>query len=299
MPKPTPDIAAYAERFPALTGMKHLSNSSLTSYWKCPERWMRRYILGEYEPASGAMIAGRAADAAETENYGLKLESKRDLELEHVLDLYSDEFEHEVERGDSGAGIDWHDEKPGKVKDSGAGALSLYHRTVAPQISPLSVQRRFSIRFEGMRWDFTGYLDLEYRPAPRRRKGAPVADLKLKGKRLSPADADADPQVDSYLAARRAEGNPAKRFDFHVMARTKEPTVELISTTRTDAQLDAFLGRIFYAAGEIAWRTEYEAWGYAPPGAWWCAERWCGFWKDCPGGGGLSSAAAKVVRAGG
>jgi hypothetical protein len=289
-----PDIGSYAERFP----LAHLSVSSLRSYWQCPERWRRRYLEHQYEPSSGAMIAGRAFDAAETTNFGQKIEAGSDLPWEDVRDAYLEEFDQSVEEATDGAGLEWHDAKPGAVKDSGGNALKLYHAKVAPQVLPLFVQRKFAIRFEEMPWTFEGYLDLEVRPSPRRRKGAPVADLKLKGKRMSPDDARRDIQASTYLAARRAEGNPAKRFDFHVATTTKQPTVELIGTERSDEQLDAFLGRAFYAAGEIAWRLEYDAWAYAPPGSWLCSERWCGFWATCPAGGLAATAAAEVVRAG-
>jgi len=272
--------------------------SALRSYWNCPERFRRRYFEHEFEPSSGGLIAGRAFDAAETANFAQKIEFRTDLPWEDVRDVYLEEFDHAVNDAVDRAGVEWHDQKPGELKDAGGSALKLYHTAVAPQVAPLSVQRKFQIRFDGMPWTFDGYFDLEVRPSPKRRKGAPVADLKLKGKRMRPEDAKRDPQASAYLAARRAEGDPAKRFDFHVATTTREPSVELIATERSEAQLDAFLGRVFYTAGEIAWRLEYDAWGYAAPGSFLCSERWCGFWDSCPAGGLAASAAAEVVRAG-
>lgn len=290
------DIADFAARYP----LDRLSYSSLNQYWRCPERWMRRYILNQYEPSSGGLIVGSAADSAATLNFKRKIRTGKDLPVDDVLDAYSDTFDARVESDED---VDWHEERPGKVKDYGADALRAYQLEVAPQIRPLSVQRRFSIRFDGMKWKVVGKLDLEYRPGPRRKKGAPVGDMKMTTKRMSPADANADIQAGLYLAARRAEGNPADRFDFHSCKRIKDKgqnprssaEVTLIPTYRTDEQLDQLLARVFYTAGEIAWRLEYDAWGYAPPGSWWCAPRWCGFWDSCPAGGLLQGMAAKAV----
>src|SRR5690606_12595934 len=112
-----------------------------------------------------------------------------------------------------------------------------------------------------------------------------VADRKVRGRRLSKADADTDLQASMYLLARRSEGEPASRFDFHTMVRTKQPQVEVVPTVRTDAQLDRLTDRILAVAAEIAWRCEYDVWQGAVPGSWWCSERFCGYWHACPMGG--------------
>jgi hypothetical protein len=44
----------------------HQSISSLALFWRCPERWRRRYLEGMREPASGPMIVGKAVGQAAT-----------------------------------------------------------------------------------------------------------------------------------------------------------------------------------------------------------------------------------------
>lgn len=264
---------------PRTLPVAHLSVSSVRTFIACPERWRRLYIEGEWEPASGPMIIGKAVGAAEATNYQDKIVSGEDLATDVVLDAYSDEWDHAVEREE----IDWGEAKPATLKDEGARVLTVYHNTVAPQVAPTSVEREFQLRLPGADWTFRGFIDVE--TADRA-----VVDLKVKAKALSMAEAAADMQATAYLLARRQEaaagfGEPADRFDFHVLKKLKTPAVDTVPTTRTDTQLDAFLNRLSNVAAEIQWRTETDNWGYAAPGHWACGEKWCGFWSSCPGGG--------------
>jgi hypothetical protein len=259
---------------PAVLPVEHLSVSSLNLLARCPERWRRRYLEREYEPANGKMILGSAVGAAEAQHYSQVIDTGEGYTLEQVQDEFSSEWEDRTEREQ----IEWGSDNAGELKDSGIASIDAYHTQVAPLIIPTSVERQFSVTWPGVAWDLTGFLDLE-------ESDGTVADLKVRGKKLSRMDADHDLQPASYLYARRAEGNPAPRFDFHTMVRTKRPYAEVVSTGRTDAQLDAFADRVFAAAAEIAWRTEYDVWTGAAPGGWWCSERFCGYWSSCKFGG--------------
>lgn len=267
-------IPAMRELPAVLPHGDHLSNSSLMLLWRCPEKWRRRYLAREYEPPSGAMIVGSCTGAAARVNFEHKIETGEDLDTADVLDAFADEWNGRA--GDED--IDWGTEKPERIRESGQAALSAYHRLIAPGVRPVTVERQFTLRFEGVEWTFTGYLDLE-------ESDGAVGDLKCKGKRLAQANADADSQPASYLLARRAEGKVAPEFRFHTMIRTAKATAEVVRTIRTDEQLDAFLRRIFSAAAEIAWRTEYGEWSGAVPDAWWCSARSCGYHASCPMGG--------------
>lgn len=257
-----------------LPGVGSLSLSSFNLAKKCPLKWKRRYLDGEYEPPTGKMLLGSAVGAAEAVNFQEKITSQQDLPLDDVLDCFSDEWGERIDREE----VDWQDDKPGDLKDSGAAALKAYHETIAPTVQPVSVERPFVLRFPDVDWTFKGFLDLEDADGS-------VCDLKVKAKKLSPADAASDPQPTSYLLARRTEGKPAAEFRYHTMVRTKTPYAEVVVAQRTDAQLNAFVHRIYAVAAELAWRAEYDIWEGAVPGAWWCSEKSCGYWASCPMGG--------------
>ena len=48
------------------TRLMTLSASSLRLFWKCPERWRRRYLDKVPEPQGGAMVVGKSVGAAIT-----------------------------------------------------------------------------------------------------------------------------------------------------------------------------------------------------------------------------------------
>ena len=255
--------------------LRHLSVASIRTYLQSLYRWRLRYLDNMYEPTSGAAIIGAAAGAAEGASFHHVIQAGAPLATEAVLDLYSDEFDERAERDE----VDWHAEKPGQAKDQGRDALAVYHERLAPQVRPVTVERRVELSFDGADWTFVGYLDVE--TAENR-----LLDVKVKARMLAQPDADSALQPAAYLAARRAEGHPADGFDYHIMRRGTHPDTGVVTTERTNVQLDAFLVRVATVAREIAWRAEYDVWQGAPEGAWWCSERWCGYWHSCPFGGG-------------
>jgi hypothetical protein len=278
------------------------SNSGLQTLRKCAYKWKLRYVERLYEARSPAMLLGSVVGAAECQSDHTWIESGEPLGTAQVLDCYSDEFElaanGEAEpRGedDVQTDIDWGDDKPGDVKDVGYKALKAYHEVIVPSMArPVDAEREARIQVEhedGDLVEFVAYLDVET-------EDGIVIDRKVKKAKLSQADADADKQPTAYLAVRRAEGNPAPKFVYHPMVKTKTPYAqEPLPTERTDAQLDHFLVEILRAADEVAWRLENDNWSYAPDGAWWCGEKYCGYWSQCPAGGLLRRRAAQAVAA--
>ena len=62
--------------------LKQLSATSVALFWRCPERWRRRYLEREKEPVSGQMLIGRAVgagDAARTRGESLPAKDCDDL----------------------------------------------------------------------------------------------------------------------------------------------------------------------------------------------------------------------------
>ncbi len=253
---------------PAVLPVDHLSLSSLRQFQMCPLKWKRQRLDHEYEPPSGKMLLGSSAGAALAQHYGYQLERGEGLSTEAVLDEFAADWETRTRSGE----VDWGTDKPGALKDSGAKALADYHARIAPGIVPVSVEREFQLSWSGVEWIVTGFMDLEDADGL-------VRDYKMTGKRLTRPAADADLQPTTYLAARRAEGNPAAGFMFDTMVRSAKPFAEVIDTARSERQLDLLSDRIFTLAREIAWRTENDCWSGAPPNTWFCGT--CGYAPDC------------------
>lgn len=259
---------------PRTLPVEHLSASSIGTYMKCPLRWKRRYVDREYESPSGALILGSAVHAAEGQADSIQIETGERPESTVVQDAFSDEWEDRSQREE----VNWGHDKPGGLKDTGIKAITAYDRDIAPAIKPVSVEREIRLQLADVDWGFQGFLDLE------EADGA-IVDRKVRGTKMSPAVANTELAVAPYMLARRAEGNPASIFRFHTFVKVKQPYVEIVPTTRTDRQLDAFVDRLYGIAAEIAWRMETGVWAGAVPGSWYCGERFCGFWDSCGMGG--------------
>jgi hypothetical protein len=148
--------------------------------------------------------------------------------------------------------------------DSGAAALAIYHSQIAPGVVPVSIEREIEMTWEGACFHLTGYLDLETAD------GA-VCDFKMTGQRWSADKARAELQPTVYLAARRAEGNPATGFEYHTCVRTKKPTAEIVPAERSERQLDLLTNRVFSIARAMEWRWTHECWSGVPSDlAWLC-----------------------------
>lgn len=249
----------------------HLSVSSLRLLRQCPEKWRRRYVERDYEPPNGRMVLGKVFGAAEAQSDHTQIESGEPLDTDQVLDVFADEFELAA-----GEEVDWQGERPAAMKDSGADTLRAYHATVTDLPAPVEAEREIRVDIGGI--ELLCYLDVE-------RSDGAVEDRKLTGRKLSQRTADSDPQASAYLAARRAEGDPADRFVFDTAVRVGRPYALRVETRRTDEQLDHFLAEIVQAAEEIEWRMQADNWSFAPPGAFWCGAGACGYWDSCLAGG--------------
>ncbi len=250
--------------------MNHLSASAIEMFLRCPQQWAYRYMEDLKIPPSVSLVQGTSVHAAAEHNYAYKVETHEDLPADEVLDVARDAFkerEPEVE--------DWEDEKPGAALDVTVGLARVYHAELAPQVQPVSVEREFVLEHDRWLIPLLGYMDVE----DERR----VIDIKTAGKRKTQADLDTSLQGGIYLLAREQEGLPAA-MEWHVAVKTKEPAAQVLTRERVDhEQTIALVERV---EESVLVATKTGIFTPALPGSWWCSERFCGYWKRCPFGGG-------------
>src|SRR5919202_7043825 len=189
------------------TRLMYLSVSSLALFWRCPERWRRRYLERQPEPQIGAMVVGKAVGAAIAAYFAARMAGEVLSEME-ADDLCLAEFDERAAQPLT----DFGQEGPAELREQAREALRAYLRELAPTVRPVSVERRFELRFEGAEWSIVGYLDVED-------ESGEVIDVKVGAKHVSEARTERDPQPTGYGLARRAEGRPDGRFLFHSVRR--------------------------------------------------------------------------------
>lgn len=269
-----PASAEVALEVPQRLPVSTLSVSSMRLFWKCPERWRRQYVLGEREPASGALVIGRAGGAALSAFFRGRLEGQ-ELQASEVDDVFVAEFD-----ADAVAALFSEDEPAEKMREQGREAVAAYLDKMAPELRPAAVERRIRMQFPGAGWRFVSYLDVEDE------RGF-VVDVKIRKKHVSGAEADGDPQASTYLVARMMEGRPAKAFVFHSGRRgsIRGDRWIAVETRRSPEQLYAFERRIAQTARAIARCEQSGDWPLSSPEGWWCGPT-CPFHASCPGGAG-------------
>src|SRR5215207_8891524 len=148
---PPPPIAVAAPRVLApvrlpqrLDGQRldHLSASSLAKFWRCPEAWRAHYLARVRGPESAELRRGWVVDAAIEAHFKSLLATGEPLPQRDIEDIYAAAWQRRID--DAAIEIDWGDDTPEHVKDTGLIALRAYLAELAPTVRPTSVQREFA-----------------------------------------------------------------------------------------------------------------------------------------------------------
>lgn len=259
-------------------GLQHLSHTSVDLYLRCPEKWRRRYIDREYEPAGGYQVVGRAVHAAEAQSYHEMVETGEPHSTEQVVDEFVTQLANE-QRDE--AEIDWDGEDPGAMKDRGVSMVANYHKVIVPTMKPTLVENEFNIKLHpDHNWTIKGYIDvIASTDDGFLAKPSGPHDIKTVKKAHDYADSI---QATLYTYATMEEDDEDKTFSVHELKVLRDgPHADVREVTRDrEAQL-RHLKRIAMIAREIEWRVQTGEWQGAAPGTWWCSQKYCGYWDTC------------------
>ncbi len=238
------------------TRLMYLSVSSLALFWRCPERWRRRYLERQREPQSGPMLVGKAVGGTIAAYFGARIAGES-LSARDADDLCRAEFDERLGQ----AGTHLGEDDPDTLREQSREALRAYLTELAPSVRPVSVERRFELRFDGAEWSIVGYLDIED-------ESGDTIGVKVGARHVTAARAERDPQPTVYGLARRTEGRSAGRFLFRSIRRGPIRSGErclVVSAPRSAAQLVAMESRIAQTARQIARCVESGDWPLSSP----------------------------------
>ncbi len=199
-------------------------------YLRCPLQYFFRYVCGLKIPPTGDLTLGRTVHKTLHDNYHQKIRSHRDLPLSDVTDIFREYWEQEARETAFQRG-----EKPGRLKDQGVGLLTAYFDTVAPHIQPVDVEREFLLQTDGVKLPLKGHIDLidsqRY-----------IIDHKTSKRSLPEDAAEKDIQLTAYaLAYRTLHGQDEQGVRLDVMVKTKQPKIQQLPATRTQADIGRFV----------------------------------------------------------
>jgi len=227
----------------------HLSKSQIGSLDRCEYAFLRRYGFGEVEMPSWALHAGSAIDRGATFDYQQKIDSRKNLPAEEVVEVTVAEFhernQKEETRWDEGIDEDL-------ATDHIAETMRVFHGAVLAQVQPVAVQRKVVVSFEGQDWDFIGYVDVvaEHGLVTPAAGGRVAIDNKATGKSGGWSEEDVVAALDplAYDLGLRAEGETLDGFEFHIARYgsgggrfLKKKEVQVLQAPLTDAAREGFL----------------------------------------------------------
>jgi len=255
-------IAQAMEGRPTMTNEPHLSVTQLNTYLRCPLQYFFRYTCHLKTPPNGDMTLGRTIHEVIAENYRQKMRTRQDLPVSQIVDMFSDRWEHQVEE----VAFDDQD-KLGLLKDEGIRLLDLYHKTVAPTVQPVEVERQFLVETGATRLPLMGFIDLIDDQGN-------IVDHKTAKRSYPERAAEKDIQLTAYaMAYRRLFGKDERSVRFDVMVRNKQPKMQQLSATRTQEDIDRFLAIAEQIERGINAEIFYPNEGYV------CG--YCGFGEIC------------------
>ncbi len=252
--------------------IREIHQSMLNMALRCGEQFRRRYIEGEIIPPGVAAIRGKAVHKANEVNLAAKIKTGKDEPLETLLDAAEHAFVSEA-RGGIYLTRDELPEKRKILEDSLNQTLSLtrlYRAEVAPEIQPVCVERKFVID-AGFSLPLAGIMDIE--------QADTIDDIKTSNAKWPENRIREEIQPAFYSFAYEHEFGRRPGFKYHILVPYKTGPQRQVQTWRAEApDYDALRSRI------LIFERILQTGTFAPasPGAWWCAEKWCGYWLTCP-----------------
>lgn len=252
----------------------HVSGLNLLS--RCGVAFERRYILGERTPPSASMVVGTAVDRAVRRNLQHKIDAKTLMQLGDVQDTARDALNDEWANGIRLSEDDAEEvgQSKGDAVDAAVDLAGYHHTAAAPMINPTHVARSWTMDVEDLNIQLAGEIDIQ--------EGlAAIRDTKTSGKSPVKNAADISLQLTTYaLAVRQMDGEIPKKMALDVVVRTpKRHDLKLVQleTKRNWRDLNHLAERVYRTANLL----ERGMFTPAPVDAWWCSQKYCGYWDSC------------------
>lgn len=184
------------------------SASSITTFLRCPKQWEYAYVYAFIQRSNIRQLVGIAVHEAVETNYRQKLESRRDLAGEAVVDAFQRVF-------DAGDADPDPKESVEAARASGTATVLSYMAEVAPTVQPFWVEHEVQYKIDGI--PYGGTIDLV---DDRGR----VRDLKTKRRRPAKGDNSFVLAMTGYaLGYRHETGKLEKEIVLDYMVRTRQP----------------------------------------------------------------------------
>jgi len=258
------------------------STTALDTLCGCGYRFYRRYVLKDRRAPTLRQIRGTVMHRIIARGLGRKRDTGENPGVEQARDEAATEFDRQY---DSGVTLTVDAlalgtrQAAGQTKDYVVDVSGFHAGVVAPKIQPVAVERLIEVRPVGTDLKIVGKLDLVERGA---HGGEIIADTKTAEKSPASTAAQTSEQLTMYTLLRTAETKrlpESLRLDYLVRTPKQKQVKHVpLATSRGIPDLQAYLRRLSTAVEGVKKGVFLPA----QPGAWFCSERYCEYFRDCP-----------------
>jgi hypothetical protein len=236
-----------------------LSPSQANCYLDCSAKWFFKYFRNLPDVKDSKRALGLAVHKALEHFFRCKLDTKKDLEREALLEVYAAAWKAESEDARFA-----EDDDRAAIETTGAILVQKYLVEMAPNITPITVEQPVAGEIAGVK--VRGYIDLMD-------SNGRIVDIKTSSKKPTEIMPDYKRQVATYTQI--TPGSSGK-IAVHTLVKTKTP--QLIEQNHTVTPEDIRHTQIIYPLVQEAMRSGL----YAPNrNSMFCSRKSCAFWQAC------------------
>lgn len=262
---------------PLVAEKPYISPSQLDMYTRCGVQYYRRYPQKQKIPPGIKLIRGSSVHKGAEVSFVQKKDSRQDLPAAMIKEVVAAEFDMRV--GKEGVLLTPDEEAIGSskvlgaAKDTAVRMGGILAEKVLPKHQPVMIEETQRILMPKESHDLVVKMDVVTDQEE-------IPDIKT-GRRLDADDIKKSVQMILYaLAYNIKTGHPAKKVSYENIVENKSGSLSYnpveAQITRQDYQVVAnrmHMMLVGLKAGVFL---------PAPPGAWWCSTKFCGYATTCP-----------------
>lgn len=252
--------------------LQHLSYSSISTYQLCAEAWRRKYVAGEKEPTSTALIFGSAIH--NTIQGFMRGEG-------YPLDIWEKKWAAQISQEDN---ITWEGSSPESLAVEGIrifrapmvfGLVNDLKAIYDPTLEN-NIERRVELHIPGVLVPVIGYIDIITKD------GVP-GDFKTAARMWPEDKAGKEMQPLVYLAALNQAGinDHGWKFRHYVITKSAKPSAKVFECQRSASEV---LTSLFPTIKQV-WNDIQAERFPKVTNSWKCSQQYCGYWQNCQGKG--------------
>lgn len=255
----------------------HFSSSQLDTVRMCGERYRFSYIEGIKVPPRGTMLTGSGVHDGAAARHIERMTNDTEMKRGDVVDLsvasFDERLENEGIAEEEGRG---KKAVEGECRDQTATLAGGFADLIAPNIpNPIAVEEKFELDVASLGIKFVGFMDVVTDDDGT----VTIEDLKTGAKKHGQDAVDSSDQLSWYAMGWQAtRGKLPDAVGLRSLRELKAgPKQDLVLGTRTDDHVKKLLRIIDVTCRAISAGVFIPA----PPSAWWCSPKWCGYWNRC------------------